>query len=124
MAFQRDNPMLDFYRLAAERFLSATAPGEVGRTLLGPDFLSGLAKLMPLSLIKNVGIFTPLLMQGIATGNLTLYRAYLNQHEMPLAAANLCHSFRPPEENAERAEFDQIFELATERLLATRGHLS
>jgi hypothetical protein len=124
MSFQRGNPMLDFYRLAAERILAAAPPGEVGRTLLGPDFLSALAMLVPLGLVRNVGLFSPLLMEGIATGNLALYRAYLGQYEMPLAATNICHSFRPPEAGAGQIAFDQLFDLATERLLATRGCLS
>lgn len=124
MSFRRGDPLLDFYRLAAERVLAAAPPGEVGRTLLGPGFLSGLAKLVPLSLIGNVGLFTPLLMEGIAGGNLALYRAYQGQYEMPLAAANICHSFRPSVPGPEQAAFDQIFDRASERLLATRGRLS
>lgn len=123
MSFQRGDPMLDFYRLAAERVLAAAPPGEVGRTLLGPDFLSALAKLVPLAQVRNVGLFTPQLMEGIATGKLAPYRAYLGQYEMPLAAANICHSFRPVA-GAGQLAFDQMFDRATERLLATRGRLS
>ncbi|PKO34524.1 MAG: hypothetical protein CVU34_07155 [Betaproteobacteria bacterium HGW-Betaproteobacteria-7] len=104
MLFEQGNPMLDFYLLAAESILRQVAPGRLKHTAIGTEFLSKLARTMPLARLNCVGLFTPLLMADIAEGGRTLWPIYQKAFKYPMSAANLCGSmtsFSTEQQNTE-----------------------
>lgn len=115
MLFEQDNPMLDFYLLAAESILRQVVTGRLKHTAIGTEFLSRLARTMPLARLNCVGLFTPLLMADIAEGGKTLWPIYQKAFKYPMHAANLCGSLtsfsteqRNTEEKYARA-IDKLF---------------
>ena len=88
--FTRGNRQLEFLIDSCERIVSSKS--RVDRLELGSTFLTGLAWLLPLRVLDNIGMFSPLLMQDIASGQEQWTAAYAAQLPAPLAAANLCNS--------------------------------
>jgi GT2 family glycosyltransferase len=121
MAFTADQPVLDFYLYAAESRLRRADPRILERTALGPDLLRRLAAVLPLETFTQVGLFTPLLLGELASGETRMARLYAQQARTPLAAANLCHFARHEAAAAERPPLDLIYRKAVDILLATRG---
>ena len=68
MVFEKNHPMLEFYRFATEAILRNAPPGEIARTAVGPQFLRALNGAMPIERLTSVGLFTPRLMMDIANG--------------------------------------------------------
>lgn len=123
MVFEAGNPMLEFYRFAAEAVLRHALPGEIERTAVGPRFLVALNGAMPIERLTSVGLFTPKLMADIAQGGHTLCAIYARHFGFPMGAANLCHFKRHSANDAGRQQLDRIFEQAIGQLLATRREI-
>ncbi len=123
MVFEKDHPMLDFYRFATEAILEHAPAGEIERTAVGPKFLVNLHQAMPIERLTSVGLFTPRLMQDIATGGKQLCAMYANKFGFPMAAANLCHFTHHFANSHKRQQLDEVFELAINNLLSTKGQI-
>ena len=91
-AFARGNAILDFYIDAAQRIVRDGKP-PVSPLAIGTNFLTNLARLVALPLIRGVATLNPLLMDHLARGDLAPLRAYRQAVAHPLLAANLCGSF-------------------------------
>ncbi len=124
MVFEKNHPMLEFYRFAAEAILHHAPPGEIERTAIGPQFLVRLHQAMPLERLTSVGLFTSKLIEDIAKGGTQLFARYARQFGYPMAAANLCHFTHHFADSAERQKLDPLFELAIDKLLATQGRIA
>ena len=118
-AFDRGCPFLDFYIDACERIVRR-AIGTLDRLGVGTKFLTELAKLMPMPVIRNVGSFNPILMEHLVRGNLESLRAYRKSYANPIAAANLCGSFRNATVQGVLMS-DAVYESAIEKLLGDAG---
>jgi hypothetical protein len=116
--FTRGQPQLDFFIDAAQR-LASSLPS-VSRVAISTDFLSGLGKLLPLPLVGNVGIFSPVLMRDIASGEERILPTYAAQLPRPLAAANLCNSLEGRAAEGHVAS-TRDYEIVIEKCLRTRG---
>lgn len=90
LVFVRGGYQLEMLTDAAFRI--AEASGVLGKLSIGTNLLTNLGQAMPLNLLRNVGMFSPLLMQDIAAGAAAYVPGYAGALPMPLAAANLCHS--------------------------------
>lgn len=123
MVFEKNHPMLEFYRFASEAILRHTPPDKITRMAVGPKFLMALNGAMPIERLTSVGLFTPRLIEDIAEGGHHLCARYARQFGHPMAAANLCHFTRHCADIARRQRLDTIFEQAIERLLKTQGQI-
>lgn len=121
MVFEQGNPMLDFYRYAAEEIVRHRDIAQFSRTMIGPEFLHSLANAMPLKRLVNVGLFTPPLVQAFASGDPGLPAMYRRAFGYPIMAANLCHFLRHEAMAAERVGLDAVFLEGVRRLLQSAG---
>ena len=94
--------------------------GPIDRLSVGTEFLSALHKLAPLTLIRSVGTFNPILMEHLARGNAEPLRAYRNYFGHPIGAANLCGSFRGQTCQGVKMEYS-IYEGTVRGLLGAAG---
>jgi hypothetical protein len=124
MVFEKGNPMLDFYLFAAEQIVRHLDIARFSRTMIGPEFLRGLERAMPINFVVNVGQFTPPLLAAFASGDPGLPAIYRRAFGYPIAAANLCHFVRREAQNAERAALDALFLAAARRLLQSGGSVA
>ncbi|WP_200384608.1 hypothetical protein [Rhodocyclus tenuis] len=118
MFFRQGNPMLDFYCFAAEEIVRRTAPDRIERTALGPSFLRGLARSMPIARLNCIGLFTPVLIADLAKGSTRLFNDYCASFRYPMGAANLCHFTRHYAAEAERSMIDRTYDSAIRFLLS------
>jgi hypothetical protein len=116
--FARGNPQLDFLIDACMKIASSRA--QVGKFDLGTEFLTRLGQIVPLPLLPNVGMFSPVLMNAIAHGEDTLLSAYAAQLSAPLVAANLCNSIAGTDVQGSVAGH-AVYDAVVEQCLATRG---
>ncbi len=89
--FERGNPFLDFYIHACERIVS-TAAGQMPNQIVGTKLLTALHNMFGLPLLETVGMFSPLVIQDVATGSGEAATSLRREIPGPLAAANLCSS--------------------------------
>jgi hypothetical protein len=90
--FCRGNAFLDFYIDAAQRIVANKEP--LAHTDASTNFLTALARLMPLPQITNVGLFSPPVMADLAGAGDRFLGALLDAVPSGYAAANLCASLR------------------------------
>lgn len=121
MVFEKNHPMLEFYRFATEAILRHAPPGEIARTAVGPQFLTALQGAMPIERLVSVGLFTPRLMAAIAQNDERLCAAYARQFGYPMGAANLCHFTHHLSDSASRQRLDALFDQAVGKLMASGG---
>ncbi len=94
MAFRRDEPVLPFYRFAAERILRRhrSASGHMVPQLLGPKLLSLLHNAIGFDVLETAGVLSPPVVRDLLAGGgraLEVFRA--RSGAAPLAV-NLCAS--------------------------------
>ena len=118
--FARGNAILDFYIDACQRIVRHKPDDALDRLGVGTQFLSTLNQLVPLPLIRCVGTFNPILMDHLARGDAAHLRAYRQGFGQPVAAANLCGSFRHAVCQGVKME-DSIYDGVVRRLLAGEG---
>jgi hypothetical protein len=119
--FQRGNTLLDFYIHACERIVR-NARGPVSNLEVGTFFLTGLDRRLPLPLLGNVGLFSPIVMRDIAAGGGRYLRAYAAAFGSSVRAANLCASYV-------NKEYDRVtiteptYEIVMDKLIETGGEV-
>jgi hypothetical protein len=89
-SFDAGNRFLDFYIGAAESIVRSVRP--VTPLSVGTNFLTGLARVMPIPLIHHVGTFGPMLIRALATGDEATLCEYARFYGSPIRAANVCAS--------------------------------
>jgi hypothetical protein len=91
LVFDRGNPFLDFYMYATEaRVRSGTSI--LTDWAVGPEFLTALNAVLPLPCIDGVGLFSPLVLHGIANEDAKWVERYSRDFGRKVYAANLCGS--------------------------------
>lgn len=119
--FARGTPLLDFYIHACEAIVRETR-GRVGRLDIGTKFLTLLQRAVPLPLITEVALLSPLLLDEIRNERDPLVRIYMEKLAVPVYAANLCSSFRNQRVDGVPVD-DGLYAAAVDRLVGTRGEL-
>ncbi|MBK1696756.1 hypothetical protein [Rhodovibrio salinarum] len=92
LAFQPDNPVLDFYRHAARRVL-ARHDGPPVPQLIGPKLLTALDNMIQLDGTWAVGMASPLVVRDLAAGGGPALACLHAATPTPPAAMNLCASY-------------------------------
>ncbi len=119
MVFSRGNTILDFYIDMAKRILVSEPTLENWH--LGVRFLTGLRNVCPLSVLPNIAMLGPALINDLLRGPKQLTAAYVRAMGQPLVAANLCAS-NAGATFGDLTLTDAIMDEITDRLVATRGH--
>lgn len=119
--FTRDNGFLDEYIEDCQRIVrqkrGTLSPGEVGTVYLTKRYRQN-----HYPLIRSVGLFSPILLQGIAAGNERLIACYLRRMGSPIYAANLTLSYRNRSFRGVEMQ-DAMYEEILDELLRTQGEL-
>jgi hypothetical protein len=116
--FARGNPLLEFYIHACEETVRARDAFQ--HTAIGTDLLSTLARHYPLPLLRGINLFSPFLMHAVATGAEPVLRFWMGRVGEPLAAANLCTTFRNFRHGPVDLS-DAVFERVIATLVESRG---
>lgn len=119
--FAQENHFLDFYIDACKSIVKKNV-GDLPFLCVSTDFLTKLNEIVDLPLFHHVGLFSPILMQGIVTGNDEILDFYSHSLEQPVHAANLCFSFRNQEYQGLEIS-DSLYEKTIDRLLITQGNI-
>lgn len=91
--FDQDNDFLDFYVHACQEIVRHAT--HLNTTTVGTRFLTPLHQLVPLPLINQVGMFSPVVLHWLARGQVaTTLRLYQQTSGFAIHAANVCSSFR------------------------------
>ena len=120
MLLTQGQPMLDFWIFAVEEILSVHAPHEIGPLTASTHFFTELAAIMPLRVLRNVGLLSPPLVRDLAQGGGALTREWARRFGHPIAAANLCASLQD-KPSAGAVVGAAEMERAVEVLLQSRG---
>ncbi|MDR3560435.1 MAG: hypothetical protein P4N59_03190 [Negativicutes bacterium] len=104
---------LEFY-ISACITIVRESQGMPQKIAVGTIFLTNLHSQIKFPLLNNVGLFSPAIMQAILTDSARGLREYARGFGYPVAAANLCSSFRGPME-------DEMFETVIEKLIESKG---
>ena len=117
--FTKDNSFLDFYIYACESIMK-NQPDEYSHLVVSTKFLSDLYEIVELPLFYHVGLFSPLLIQGLVEEKAKVIQFYAKSLKSPIYAANLCFSFRNQVFRGVLMS-DKLFEDATDKLISTKG---
>ena len=91
MMFERGNPFLEFFIHATQERVRQNAAA-LSDWVGGPEFLTPLNEILPLPRIEGVGLFSPLVMHGIANNDVRWVERYAIDFGRRVLAANLCGS--------------------------------
>jgi hypothetical protein len=116
--FTRGNPQLDFLIDACLRI--AAGKPRIDKVEVGTHLVSKLAGLVPMPLVTNVGIFSPVIVNDVASGTDRFVPAYAARLPSPLAAVNLCQSLVGQAVHGQVAGA-AAYEKAVARLIESRG---
>ncbi len=117
--FTAGNDMLDFY-IHACKSLVGNRREQVSEIANGVVLLTRLYEALRFSLITDVGLFSPLVLNDIAGGGGPMAAAYMEAFGGPVRAGNLCASFRNDTKNG-IAMTDELYERAVENLMNSGG---
>ena len=117
--FTRGNSMLDFYIHACEQIVK-NKRGRISNLEVGTLLLTELHRRLSLPLLKNVGLFSPHLMQDIASGDGKVLKIYMEEFGSPIRAANLCASYANKEYEGLTVGED-AYHLVLDKLIETGG---
>jgi hypothetical protein len=123
IASRRDHPLFEFYLYAVETAVRQFRGPEIPRTIAGPELLTRISQAVPIECLTTVGLFTPAILQDIASGSDRLPRIFAEQFGHRVAAANLCHFFRDTVTPEQRSFYDELMDRAMGRLIETRGEI-
>lgn len=90
--FSRDDGYLQFL-IEASRNIARTRPA-LAKLAIGTRLFTQLHRVVPLPLLNNVGMFSPIVMADIAARAGRCLPVYARHLPAPLAAANLCFSLQ------------------------------
>jgi hypothetical protein len=116
--FTRDNRQIDFLIDACLRI--GRSKTRLDKLDAGTRLLTGLATVIPMPVLPNVGMLSPLLLRDIASGEDRFVPAYALQLRQPLAAANLCGSLVDQPLQGIAAD-ETVYDAVVSRLLQSRG---
>lgn len=119
MLLTRGQPMLDFWIFAVEEILRAHAPHEIGPLTASTQFFTNLAQIMPLRVLRSVGLFSPPVVRDLG-GDGELAREWARRFGSPIGAANLCASLQD-RSSAGAMVGEAELQRAVDVLLDTRG---
>jgi hypothetical protein len=117
--FTENNSMLDFYRASCHRLL-ANMPTKFDPGYVSTTFLTWLHPRIDLPLLTNVGLFSPLLVNDLASNTARYIPRYMKKFGHRIAAANLCSTFRNGRFMGVDVN-DELYDQAIESMLATNG---
>jgi hypothetical protein len=117
-AFAKSNSFLDFYIHACQSIVRHKIL--IDHLDVSTRFLSKLHDLVPLTLLTDVGLFSPLVMADIVQDTEAALPAYMADFGFPIRAANLCSSFRGKCHDGILMD-DGLYEAAIDKLLQTQG---
>ncbi|MGI9328585.1 MAG: hypothetical protein ACR2PZ_25445 [Pseudomonadales bacterium] len=92
MLFCQQDPVLEFYRLAAERVVERHRAGPLAPQIVGPKLLTALHNLVGFDVIEDAGMLPPLVAQGLLQGGGSALQAFNVASTMAPKALNLCSS--------------------------------
>lgn len=119
--FIQNNSFLNFYIYACKEIVE-NYQGTVSLIEVGTKLLTSLHQIFPLHLFKNIGLFSPLTMYGIAQDKKYFTQEYIKLMNAPIYAANLCASFRNTTYRGVDMN-DKLYEIVIGKLLETKGEL-
>ena len=121
--FTKDNTILDTYINTCKAIVKHQGDS-VHRLDISTSFLTAInQKWKCLPLLTNVGLFSPIVTYSIATGEERYVELYINKFGYPIQAANLCSSYRNYSITHDKILDDDIFLLAVNKLIATKGNV-
>jgi len=91
--FCAGNSFLDFYIHACQRIIQQFQGKQMVPQLVGPKFLTLLHNTMHLPLIREVAMFSPLVLNDILNGGGKALTLHQQKHNSPVYAANLSASY-------------------------------
>jgi hypothetical protein len=112
--------VLDFWIFAVEEILRTRAANEISSLTAGTRFFTNLARAMPLRVLQNVGLLTPLLVRELATRSGVLLGRWTARFGRPIGAANLCASMVDRVASGVRVDAAGM-QAAVDALMTTRG---
>lgn len=117
--FPTDSNFLDTY---IEQCLSIVrnVQGTASQLSVSTDLLTQLSKTQKLPLFQQLGLFSPIMMQGIVKSIPEVLELYIATMESPVYAANLCLSFRGKQYKGLDVS-DAFFEQTVACLLQSHG---
>lgn len=119
LVFKQGNSFLNFYRDACISLMK-NQTGRLSRLTVSTTFLSKLFEIMDLPLFPHLGLFSPILMHGLAEDKSEITQLYAKSLEFPIYAANLCLSFRNKTDKGIDVT-DRLFAEVVDKLIATKG---
>lgn len=106
--FCQGNSFLDFYIHACQRIIKNFQGKQMVPQLVGPKFLSVLHNTMQLPLIKEVAMFSPLVLQDILNGGGEALNLHQENQNSPIYAANLSSSLVGKEEGSSEESYQKV----------------
>lgn len=91
LMFESDNPLLKFYRHAAEELLSRH-DGDMVPQLAGPKFLALLHNAVSFPVVESIGMLSPRLARALLSNEPAVIDVFRQRQPEPLAGFNLCAS--------------------------------
>lgn len=119
--FTQNNSFLDFY-IYATKSIVENQTGRLSRLAVSTKFLSNLYEIMELPLFLNMGLFSPIVMNGIVEDKSEIIQLYAKALIAPIYAANLCLSFRN-KSNKGIMVTDELFEQVINKLIQSKGEM-
>ncbi|MDJ0779725.1 MAG: hypothetical protein QNJ85_17785 [Gammaproteobacteria bacterium] len=111
LMFRRDNHLLDFYRVTAERLVHLNR-GSMPPQYIGPKLLTALHNIARLPVLQSAGMLSPAVLQDLADGGGDALDLFRRRAPAPVYAANLCASLCAAEHGD-----DAVVSRAIEQLL-------
>jgi hypothetical protein len=113
----------DMYLNAIEAVVRDYPNQKIPRTIAGPQLLTQLAATNRIASLTNVGLFTPAILNEIAQGKTELSAIFSRSFGHKVAAANLCHFIRETLTEESILIYDEVMQVAINRLVASRGSI-
>lgn len=94
MSFRRGDPVLPFYRFAAERIVDRFVPDDRGMVpqLVGPKLLTHLHNAIGFDVLESVGMLSPLVVRDLLSGGGPALERFAAASEIAPVAVNVCGS--------------------------------
>lgn len=119
--FTGGNTFLDFYIYAIKSMVQNKKEPLLS-TDAGTQFLTRLYPHSYFNLLRNIGLFSPVLIWGILNDKTLWIRKYMELCSQPLVAANLCNSFRGTTFSGIKMH-DGMYDQVIEILQSSRGEV-
>jgi hypothetical protein len=119
--FLKNNAFLDFYIETCQSVIKSKK-GKIPPSEVGTRLLTRLYEEFHFSLIRNVGLLSPLVLDAIVTGTRPILRKYVERFDSPMHAANLTLSYRDVNFQGVVMD-DKSFNEIVESLLRKKGEV-